>query len=60
MMAVATVDDIGKCCEANTAVSYIARCLYCKLTQSNYRCIDRLCTSSIVDARATISIVVVE
>ena len=27
-MAVATVDDVGKCCEADTAVSYILPVVY--------------------------------
>ena len=39
MMAVATVDDVGKCCEADTAVSYISLVVDCKLTQSNYHCL---------------------
>jgi len=28
IMAVATIDDVGKCCEANTAVFYIPLVVY--------------------------------
>ena len=54
LMAVATIGDVGKCCEADTAVFYIplVTCIYCKLTPCIYRCIIRLYLLSIVDARA--------
>ena len=54
-MAVATIDDVGKCCEADTAVFYIplvVYIIYCKLTPCIHRCIIRLHLLNIVGARA--------